>query len=146
MGMELQSSIHIERPCSDVFGFISDMRNHPKEEGSKVLLVEKITEGESGVGTQFREKVQMFPWINVSFTNEITWFEPDLQVEIRWQGGGMEGVLRLECEASENGSLLKLHETITPRGLMRVLGPLMRKNFYSLWENRLKGIQDFLEN
>jgi len=143
--MEIQASIPVERPPSDVFGFMSDMRNHPKEEGSKVLSVEKITEGVIGLGTQFREKVQMFPWINVSFANEITRFEPDLQIEIRWQGGGMKGLLTLECEAFENGTLLKIQETITPKGLMRLLVPVIRKNFSSMWGNRLRDIQHFLE-
>ena len=65
--MEIQHSIQICQSRTKIFNFMSDMRNHPQEEDSKVLLVEKITDGEIGLGTRFREVVQMFPLLKCIF-------------------------------------------------------------------------------
>jgi hypothetical protein len=143
--MEVHNSISIHRSMSEVFEFMSDMRNHPQEEGSNVLLVKKVTEGEIGTGTQFREMVRMFPLLNVSFFNEITQYEPDEQIEITWRGAGMEGILRFSFENYEDGTVIMLHETVTPRGVMKLFRSVVGKNFMDTWEKRLRGIQYFLE-
>jgi len=139
--MEIQHSIHIDRSRSEVFRFMSDMRNHPREEGSNVLIVEKISEGEIGVGTRFREVVRMLPFLNVNFHNEITHFEPDGQIKITWHGGGMEGVLRFLFDHHQDGTLLKVEEIINPKGVMKLIAPMIEGNFREMWEKRLRGIE-----
>lgn len=142
--MEISFSITIDRPRPSVFKFMSDMRNHPQEEGSKVLLVEKISEGEIGVGTQFREVVRMLPVLNASFINEITRYEPDEKIEITWQGGGMEGVLTFHFDDHQGGTLLKVEETINLKGVMKWVAPMVEGNFRVMWEKRLHGIERIL--
>jgi hypothetical protein len=139
--MEIQHSIHIDRSRSEVFKFMSDMRNHPREEGSDVLLAEKISEGEIGVGTRFRDVVRMLTFLNVNFYNEITRFETDGQIEITWHGGGMEGVLRLHFDHHQGGTLLKVEEIINPKGVMKLVAPMIEGNFREMWEKRLHGIE-----
>jgi carbon monoxide dehydrogenase subunit G len=142
--MEIQHSIQIGRSRTKIFEFMSDMRNHSQEEDSKVLLVEKITEGEIGLGTRFREVVQMFPFLNASFINTITKFEPDEQIEITWHGGGMEGVLRFHFDDFQEGTLLKVVETIHLKGVMKLIASMIEQNFREMWEKRLHGIERVL--
>jgi uncharacterized protein YndB with AHSA1/START domain len=47
-------SIYIERPPADVFRFLRDKDKHPQEEGSPVLLLDKTTPGDPGVGSCYR--------------------------------------------------------------------------------------------
>jgi hypothetical protein len=125
---------------------MSDMRNHPQEEGSKVLLVEKITEGEIGVGTQFRELVRMFPVLNVNFFNEITLYEPSEKIEIVWRGGGMEGILTFHFDQHQGGTILKVEETINLKGIMKLVAPMVEGNFRDMWKERISGIKWVLES
>jgi hypothetical protein len=143
--MEIQQSIYIDRPRSEVFAFMSDMRNHPLEQGSKVVLVEKTTSGDIGIGTQFRELVKMLPLVNVSMLNEVTQFKSDEQIEITWRGGGMEGVLVFYFDPHEGGTNLKVEETVHPKGVMKWAAPMVERNFRDMWEKRLNGIKWALE-
>jgi hypothetical protein len=129
----------------EVFTFMSDMENHVQEEDSNVLLVEKTTHGPVDVGALYREVVQMFPLIHVNMISEVTRYEPNECIEFVWKGGGMEGVLRYNVESHNGGTRLRLHETITPRGIMILFEPLIKRMFQSTLENRLNGIKRVLE-
>lgn len=143
--MEFRFSDTIDRHLTEVFAFLEDMRNHPQEEGSKVLLVEKTTPGLIGVGTRFREVVEMFPLIRVEMVSEVTRYQQNALIEFTWRGGGLEGVLSYSFEAHAGVTGLTLHETVTPIGLMSLLEPVIRQTFQRILANRLKGIKRVLE-
>jgi hypothetical protein len=142
--MEIRHSVQMGQSRAKIFNFMSDMRNHPQEEGSNVLLVEKITEGEIGLGTRFREVVQMFPFLHANFINAITQFEPNEQIEITWHGGGMEGILRFNFEQFQDGTRLKVEETIYLKGIMKLVAPMIEQNFRRMWRHRLRSIEQVL--
>ena len=144
--MEIQLSIVIDRPVLEVFGFMSDMANHTVEEGTKVLLVEKTTHGAIGLGTRFREVVQMLPLLRVEMINEITRFEPDESIEIAWNGGGMEGLLAFDFESKNGSTMLTMSETIHPKGIMNWIKPILQQNFHRMWTDRLNEIKRKLES
>ena len=144
--MEFRLSIAVDRPVAEVFAFLEDMRNHPQEERSQVILVEKLTPGPAGVGTRFREMVQTLPFVRVEMISEVTQHDPNERIEIAWHGGGMEGVLTY-CFESQNGVTgLSLHETVTVKGLARLVEPLIRRTFERMLVNRLHGIKRVLES
>jgi carbon monoxide dehydrogenase subunit G len=127
--MEFSLSIAVDRPVAEVFAFLEDMRNHPQEERSQVILVERLTPEPVGVGTQFREKVQMLPFVQVEMMSEITQHDPNARIEIAWHGGGMEGVLTYSFESQSGVTGLGLHEAVTGKGLMRLAEPVIRRTF-----------------
>jgi len=53
----------IAQPPGKVFAFPRDKHLHAQEPGSPVLLLEKTTPGDVGVGTRFREVVRMLPGV-----------------------------------------------------------------------------------
>jgi hypothetical protein len=61
--MYFDLSITIHRSREDVFGFLRDKDKYPQEPGSPVLVLEQTTPGPAGVGTRYREVVQMFPFV-----------------------------------------------------------------------------------
>jgi carbon monoxide dehydrogenase subunit G len=143
--MEFSLSIAVDRPVAEVFAFLEDMRNHPQEERSQVILVEKLTPESVGVGTRFREMVQTLPFVRVEMISEVTQSDPNERIEIAWHGGGMEGVLTY-CFQSRNGVTgLSLHETVTLKGLTRLAEPVIRRTFERMLVNRLHGIKRVLE-
>jgi len=143
--MEINLSIDIDRPTSEVFAFLRAMENHPQEEGSKVLLVEKTTRGDVNVGARYREIVQMLPFIRVDMFSEVTRYEPNECIELTWHGGGMEGVLTYYFESHNDGMRLTLHEIVTPKGVMKLAEPVIQPMFHRTLTNRLYGIKRVLE-
>jgi len=57
--MFFELSVTIDRPPEDVFAFLRDKDSYPQKPGSLVLILVKITSGQAGVGTCYREVVQM---------------------------------------------------------------------------------------
>jgi len=143
--MEFELATVIDRPLIEVFAFLADMRNHPQEEGTKVLLVEKTTSGPIGAGTRFRETVEMLPRVRVEMFSEVTAYEPYERIAFTWRGGGMEGALELSLAAQNGGTHLTLRETIRPQGLMRLGEPLIRRAFDNTLLKRLEGLKRVLE-
>jgi uncharacterized protein YndB with AHSA1/START domain len=143
--MDLLFSTEIARPVDRVFAFLADMRNHPQEEETKVLRVDKTTSGPIGVGTRFREIVQMLPLVRVEMISEVTTYEPGERVAFTWRGGGMEGVLALSFRDQNGGTHLTLQETITPQGLMKLGGPLIHRSFTDTLQRRLEGLKTVLK-
>ena len=104
--MYFELSIAIRRPPCDVFAFLRDKDKFPQKPGSPVLLLEPTTPGPAGIGTRYREVVQMSPFVRGDILSEATCFVPGEALEEDYQGAGMIG--RLACqflpEAMEPGS------------------------------------------
>jgi uncharacterized protein YndB with AHSA1/START domain len=143
--MEFELSAEIDRPASQVFAFLADLRNHPQEEGTKVLSVEKTTSGPIGPGTRFREIVQMLPFVRVEMVSEVSAYEPDERIVFTWRGGGMEGDLILSFHEQNGGTLLALQETIRPQGLMELAEPVIHRAFEDTQHRRLEALKRVLE-
>ena len=122
------------------------MRNHPQEDKSQVLAVEKLTPGPIGVGVQFREMVQTLPFVQAEMISEVTHHDHNERIEIAWRGGGMEGVLTYRFESQFGGTGLSLHETVMAKGLMRLARPMIRRSFERMLVDRLQGIKRVLES
>jgi len=84
--MYFELSILIHRLPADVFAFLRDKDKYPQEADSPVLLLEKTTPGFPGVGTCYREVVQMLPFYKAEILSEITRFEPNEYLEEDFKG------------------------------------------------------------
>jgi hypothetical protein len=143
--MEFQQTVSIALPMAEVFAFMKDFENHPQEKGSKVLLVEKLTEGNVEVGTRYREKVRMLPFLPMNFFSEITQLQPDKALAYKWKGGAMRGILKLSFAPHPEGTTLTVEEQIVPLGIMKLFVPIIGASFRQTWENRLQAIKHYLE-
>jgi hypothetical protein len=74
--MEFNLSIFIVCPPADVFAFLHNKDQHAVKPGSPVLILEKIMPGPVGVGTRYREVVQMLPGVRGEILSVIIRFEP----------------------------------------------------------------------
>ena len=124
--MYFELSISINRPPADVFAFLRDKDKHPQEEGSPVLVLEKTTPGPPGMGTCYREVVQMLPFYRGEILSEITRFEPNEYLEEDFGGAGMYGHLAYQFLPEEGGTKLIQRETLHYRGLLRFGEPVIR--------------------
>jgi uncharacterized protein YndB with AHSA1/START domain len=143
--MKFELSVHINRLPDDVFAFLRDKDRFPQEEGSPVLLLEKTTEGPPGIGTRYREIVQMLPWVRGEIVSEIVHYEPGVLLSEEWSGAGMAGDLTYLFVPEGGGTRLIQRETVVPRGWLRLAAPLIRLSLGPALRNRLEGIRQLLD-
>jgi hypothetical protein len=140
---ELTISIH--RPPADVFAFLRDKDKYPQEEDSPVLLLEQTTSGLPGVGTCYREVVQMLPFYQGEILSTITRFEPNEHLEEDFRGAGMYGHLAYQFIPEQDGTKLIQRETLHYQGLLRFCEPVIKLLLHRRLRERLEDIKTVLE-
>ena len=144
--MYFELSISINRPPADVFAFLRDKDQYPQEQGSPVLVLEKTTPGLPGVGTRYREVVQMLPCYQGEILSEITRYEPNEYLEEDFRGAGMHGHLAYEFLPEKGGTKLIQRETLHYQWLLRFFEPLIGLVLERRLRERLADIKKVLEN
>lgn len=144
--MEIKLSVEIAQSVEKVFEFLQEFENHHQESKSQVLLVEKLTSGPAGIGSRYRETVQMIPLVKSKFVTELSGYDPNEHLEFTWSGGGMEGMLEYRLEPDSDQTRVNFREHIYPKGLMRLAGPMIKASFRKKMEDRLEGIKRAIEH
>lgn len=97
--MKIESSIHINRPVTEVFDFIMDYSRH--HEWSGAVRVDLLTDGPPGVGTKVNY-VGKFLGRELATESVITVFEPPRRMGYRIEMSGMNADA-LQTFEEENG-------------------------------------------
>jgi hypothetical protein len=139
-------SILIHRSPAAVFAFLRDKDLFTQEKNSPVLLLKKTTHGPPGVGTRYREVVQMLPFIRGEILSVITSYEPHDILEESFQGPGMTGHLAYQFLSEGAGTRLIQRETLNLQGISRLFKPIIAHIFPRRLEGRLEDIKRILEN
>jgi hypothetical protein len=139
------SSITIQQPPEVVFDFLANIQDVEQPDDSPVLELEMLTEGPPGLGTRYREVVQMMPLVKGEILSEITAFEFPLVLEMTWHGAGMSGMDRYQLEDRMDKTVLKHTKYTSFLGILRFLEPVMRIPLIPRLEERLVEIKQILE-
>ena len=143
--MRFELSVTIHRSPEDVFGFLRDKDKLPQKPGSPVLVLEKTTLGPAGVGTRYREVVQMLPFVRGEILSVVTHFQPGERLEEDYAGAGMIGHLAYHFSPEAGGTRLTQRETVRTRGLLRVFEPVMERMLSRQLRKRLEAIKAALD-
>lgn len=145
--MYFELEVVIDRRPEEVFAFLRDKDLYPQEPGSPVLSLEQISSSPPGVGTRYREVVQMMPFVRGIISSEITRFEPPRWLEEDFSGAGMRGHLAYEfIPHGDNGTRLVQCETLETLGALRMLSLPIRRMLGRRLRARLDGIKTEMES
>ncbi len=143
--MYFELSIAIHRPPSEVFAFLRDKDKYPQKKDSPVLVLAQTTPGVPGVGTHYREVVQMMPFVRGEILSMITRFEPNERLEEDFEGAGFKGHVAYQFLLEDDGTRLIQRETMFAQGLLKVLEPIIERRLSRQLRVRLEGIKTILE-
>ena len=143
--MYFELSVVIRRAPMDVFAVLRDKDKIPQKPGSPVLVLERTTPGPVGVGTRYREVVQMMPFVRGEILSELTRFEPPEHLEEDFYGAGMKGHLAYEFLPEEGGTRLIQRESVQMQGFARLFEPLVAQMLGRQLRARLEGIRTGLD-
>jgi hypothetical protein len=143
--MYFDLSINIKRSPADVFAFLRDKDKYPQKPGSPDLVLEKTTPGPAGVGTRYREVVQMLPFLRGEMRSEVTRFDRGERLEEVFEGVGMRGYLAYRFVTEDGGTKLIQQEILHMKGLLKIFSPIVKLTLSrQLWK-RLEGLKEVLE-
>jgi uncharacterized protein YndB with AHSA1/START domain len=140
-----RSSANIRRSPEAVFHFLANVDRVQQAGGSPVLALDRTTSEPPGLGSRYREVVRMLPFYKGEFVSEITAFEPPRLLEMAWTGPAMAGRDRYELAETQDGTALLHQKWTSPRGLLRMMEPFMRRALLPRLEERLGAIKRALE-
>jgi uncharacterized membrane protein len=140
--IQLNDSITISRSPGDVFAFLADLNNIPKWQ-AEVVTSKVITTGPTKVGTRFTEKVKMGP-MRATANCEVTEFSPDRMMAFKAISPLINYEGRILVDPWEKGARLTLAGTVEPKGLWRLLQPIMMGEFKSGIKKELAAIKEIL--
>ena len=133
----IEGEIIIERPLEEVFDFVADERNEPRY-NPRMLHAEKLTAAPIGAGTSFRAEMKgrRRP---VEMTVEFTEYERPRRLALTAHLSPMEIRGGLTFEPVPEGTRMRWQWTLEPRGLLKVLSPLIvrmgRRQEQTIWSN-----------
>jgi uncharacterized protein YndB with AHSA1/START domain len=115
------SDVRLERSPEEVFALFSDPRSELTW-NPKVRQMEKLTDGDVGVGTRFRARWKSSPVVEL----EVVRFAPPRGWTF-YNGGPIEVTLDIDLESLDGGRATHLRARFDarPHGAVRVLFPLM---------------------
>jgi Polyketide cyclase / dehydrase and lipid transport len=133
----IEDEIIIERPVEEVFDFVADERNEPRY-NPRMVRAEKLTAGPIGAGTRFRAEMKggRRP---VEMTVEFTEYERPRRLALTAHLSPMEIRGGLTFEPVPEGTRMRWQWNLEPRGLLKVISPLIvrmgRRQEQSIWSN-----------
>src|SRR5215217_7070962 len=141
----MESTVIIERPVEEVFGFVLDLTNIPATDPS-VKSVEKTSEGPIAAGTTFLMRQEAPPVRKVrEATVRYTAVEPDRNIEFEAMVGPIAPTARLTFEQANGGTKVTFRGEPNPVGPLKIISPLIRRQGQRMWDKRLAGLKSTLE-
>jgi carbon monoxide dehydrogenase subunit G len=133
MAIEARGEVTIRRAVEDVFDYLADPRNEPSWlPGAKAVTMTR--DGAVGRGSHFVGEYERAGRVEL----EIIEFERPSRVTFRARSKIVRFDDAVQLTSVEGGTRLEAQMAADPRGLMRLVGPLMgrtmRKQFASNWD------------
>jgi hypothetical protein len=143
--MDFRFTAVIAMPPGDVFAFFRDVDQHAGRKGTRVPVYDKLTSDPVGLGTRYREVVQLLPLVRGEIISEITDYEEGKRLGYRFSGLSMDGELTYTFEPVGQGTLVTQKQSLNPRGVLRFFSAGIGKIFSTVAAQRLEGIKALLE-
>lgn len=137
--------INIDRPITEVFEFISDLRNGPKM-NEDIIKVEKLTEGPIAVGSKFIE-TRVIRGRNAEAKIEVVQYEPSTVFSAQSDANGLKVTYHYQLSEGNLGTNVKFHCEVKTSGIiMTITKPLIIKILKKEDGDHLKYIRRALES
>jgi uncharacterized protein YndB with AHSA1/START domain len=123
--IHIEGEIVIKRPPEVVFDFVADERNEPRF-NPQMLRAEQVSPGPIGLGTRFRAEVTSRSG-PVEMVIAFTAFERPRRLASSTRMAAMDIRGTLTFEPVPEGTRMGWHWELAPRGLVKLLTPLVAR-------------------
>jgi hypothetical protein len=142
--MNIAGEIVINRPIDVVFDFVADERNEPRY-NPRLRRVEQITPGPIGRGTRFRAETTATMGRTADMVIEWTDFERPRRLASSTHMSAIDIHGTLTFDPVPAGTRMRWWWDITPRGLLRLVRPLVARLGQRQERANWAGLKRYLE-
>jgi uncharacterized protein YndB with AHSA1/START domain len=140
-GIKLVNSVLIQRSVEEVFDYCSDLENELKWNPDGLLSLEALTPLPIVVGTKFLALWKGSP----PMTCEYTRIERPVDWEVYASGKGMNVAFSGQVTRQDDEACLTITMDLHPRGILRLLAPVIKGSFQRNEVKNLANIKAALE-
>jgi hypothetical protein len=144
--VKFEYEILIQCEPASAFALLRDKHAFQQREGSPVLSLEKLTPGPVGVGTQFREVVQMLPCFRGEILSEVTRCDQFAHLEESFQGPYMRGYVAYTFSVGDGQTRLVQFERLQLIGWLQIFSWAVALMLKPRLRSRLRDIKLVLES
>ena len=137
-------SVTIARPPADVFAVLSDVRNVPSW-SSNTIEEELLTPGPMQKGSRRRAVIKGFAGRTMQNEAEMIDFEQDRRMVIDVLDARMPARIVIGFTPVDGGTRLDWTATLSPRGLLGPLAPLLVRLYRLLFEKDLRNLKAMMD-
>jgi uncharacterized membrane protein len=142
--VRVEGEIVINRPVEEVFDFVADERNEPRY-NSRIRGAEQITQGPIGVGTRFRAETVSIGR-PVGMVIELTGYQRPRRIVESVHMASMDLHGGLTFEPVADGTRMRWSWELEPRGILRLLRPMVARLGRSQEQRIWTGLKRLLED
>jgi len=141
----MESTVLIERPVEEVFGFVVDLTNVPSID-PRVQSVQKTSEGSIDASTTFRMR-QKAPHLGKAREASVryTAVKPNRKIDLKARVGPSSTTARLTFERADGGTRVRVRGKPNPGGPLKVISSLSPRQGQQKWDERLARLKRTLE-
>jgi carbon monoxide dehydrogenase subunit G len=142
----MDSTVRIDRPVEEVFGFVADLTNVASMDPS-VKSVQKTSEGPIGAGSTFRirQKAPHLGKVRVASVRYTT-VKSNRKIAFEARVGPNSPTARLTFKRVDGGTRVRFRGEPNLRGPLKVLSPLSMRQGQHMWDKRLTRLKRTLES
>jgi Polyketide cyclase / dehydrase and lipid transport len=133
----IEGKMVIQRPVEQVFDFVADERNEPRY-NRRMVRAEKVSPGAIGQGARFRAELETMGR-TMPMTIEFTGYDRPRRLASITRSAMMTTDGALSFGPIAGGTLMQWSWDVRPRGLLRLLSPLVswlgRRQEREIWGN-----------
>ena len=145
MGTRVESEVTIARPVEEVFAYVVDLEANGPTWAPDLASVEKTSEGPVGAGTSFKQ-VQTVLGRRRDTSLRFTAFDPNQRIVAAADLGPIAPTMTLMFEKVGDQTRVAATGDTNPKGPFKLLSPLIGRQGRRMWEARLSGLKNALEN
>lgn len=144
MGGSIESTVVIGRPVEEVFSYVLDLAKNGPNWAPDLESVKQTSEGPVGEGTTF-EQVQTVMGKRRNSSLRFTAVDPNRSIEAAANVGPLAPTARATFEEADGGTRLTVRGNANPKGVFKLLSPVMSKQGQRMWDARLAQLKSVLE-
>ena len=140
-----RDEITISRPPEDVFAYFADVRNYTAWQTSTEEMVQ-TSDGPLGAGSTFRVTAKFLPVWKPRFSGRVTAYDAPHKMEMETSGGApFSATASYSFEAIEGGTKMTFDGTLTMKGPLKLIEPLMRSSLKKQTAAENRKLKEILE-
>jgi uncharacterized membrane protein len=137
----IRNTIVVKRPIDEVFGYAAQFDRHPEwQEDLKAATID----GPAALGVTGTETRKMGPRVH-TYQWRVSAYEPPHHLGFETLSGPMRPAGTMDFVSDGDGTRIDFQMELNPRGVMKLLSPMIERNVQKVNTQHLEKFKEILE-